>query len=418
MAANTVILVFLEFPDTSHYQDDLAEFKDLARATGAETSAVVTGKSRTPNAKYFVGKGKAEEIRDLVLLHKAQLVIFNHDLSPAQERNLEQLFECRALDRTGLILDIFAQRAHSFEGRLQVELAQLQHLATRLVRGWTHLERQKGGIGLRGPGETQLEVDRRLLNNRIKLIKQRLNKVRKQREQGRQSRQKAEIPTISLVGYTNAGKSTLFNQLTTAQVYVADKLFATLDPTLRRIVIPEVGNAILIDTVGFVRNLPHDLIDAFRATLEETLNADLLLHIVDSSDPNRREKISAVNEVLKDIGAAEIPLLLVYNKIDLVKNSEPGTVYAENIPTRVRVSAHESLGFNELLHAIKILLGSDIREYKLTLTPEQGKLRAQLYQHGTIIHEEVDADGNWHITVRIKQGEYARLTYPDPNAET
>ncbi len=410
MSENTVILVFIEFPDTSHYQEDLAEFQDLARATGAEISAVVTGKSRVPSAKYFIGKGKSEEIRDLVVLHQAPLVIFNHDLSPAQERNLESLFECRVLDRTGLILDIFAQRAHSFEGRLQVELAQLQHMATRLVRGWTHLERQKGGIGLRGPGETQLEVDRRLVNNKIHTIKQRLNKVRKQREQGRQARHKAEIPTISLVGYTNAGKSTLFNKLTAADVYVADKLFATLDPTLRRVDIPEVGNAILIDTVGFVRNLPHDLVEAFRATLEETLNADLLLHIVDSSDPNRREKITAVDDVLQDIGAAEIPLLLVYNKIDLTPNTEPGITFADNLPTRVHISAQNKLGFEELLQAIKLLLGSDISEYSLVLSPEQGKLRAQLYQHGTIIHEEVDADGNWHITVRIKQSEYARLT--------
>ncbi|MDH5731085.1 MAG: GTPase HflX, partial [Gammaproteobacteria bacterium] len=297
---------------------DAAEFEELAKSAGVEVLQTIKGSRTVPDAKYFVGKGKAEEIRLSVESQQADVVIFDHALSPAQERNLESLFKCRVLDRTGLILDIFAQRARTFEGKLQVELAQLKHLSTRLVRGWTHLERQKGGIGLRGPGETQLETDRRLLAARIKQINKRLEKVEKQRAQGRKSRQRAQLPTVSLVGYTNAGKSTLFNSLTGADVYSQDQLFATLDPTLRRVNIGDAGPVILVDTVGFIRDLPHDLVAAFKSTLEETRESDLLLHVIDAADPQREEHIGHVNEVLEEIGADEVVQIQVFNKIDLL----------------------------------------------------------------------------------------------------
>ncbi len=286
-SGENTILVHVDFPGESE-PEDLLEFSDLAISAGAVPLATVTASRKTPDARYYVGSGKAEEIRALVDAEQAELVIFNHELSPSQERNLEKLLQARVLDRTGLILDIFAQRARSFEGKLQVELAQLKHLSTRLIRGWTHLERQKGGIGLRGPGETQLETDRRLLGQRIKQIHKRLEKVRGQRAQGRRARERAEVPTVSLVGYTNAGKSTLFNRLCNAEVYAADQLFATLDPTLRRLELPGFGPVVLADTVGFIRQLPHELVAAFRSTLEETLEADLLLHVIDAHDPERQ----------------------------------------------------------------------------------------------------------------------------------
>lgn len=279
----------------------LAEFEELALSAKAEVLDCVLGARATPDAKYYVGKGKAEEIAHLVNMLDADLVLVNHELSPSQERNLERLFGCRVVDRSGLILDIFAQRARTFEGKLQVELAQLQHLSTRLIRGWTHLERQKGGIGLRGPGETQLETDRRLLRERIRYINKRLEKVRCSRDQNRQARRKASMPTVSLVGYTNAGKSTLFNVLTGEHTYVADQLFATLDPTMRKLELPGSSAAILADTVGFIRDLPHHLVEAFRATLEETQQADLLLHVIDISDPNWRETVFEVQKVLDEL---------------------------------------------------------------------------------------------------------------------
>lgn len=288
---------------TGFDEESLEEFKELVVSSGAEPVAVITGSRAVPHPRYFVGTGKAEEIREAVSSHEADVVLFDHELSPVQERNLEALLQCQVLDRTGLILDIFAQRARSHEGQLQVELAQLRHLSTRLVRGWTHLERQKGGIGLRGPGETQLETDRRLIGHRIRTLKSRLNKVQRQREQGRRARKKADIPTISLVGYTNAGKSTLFNNLTQAEVYAADQLFATLDPTLRKVKLPAGFPVVLADTVGFIRQLPHDLVAAFRSTLKETQDADLLLHIVDASSDERDDNMNQVNLVLEEIGA-------------------------------------------------------------------------------------------------------------------
>ena len=338
------------------------------------------------------------------------MVLFDHPLSPAQERNLERLCQCRVIDRTGLILDIFAQRARTHEGKLQVELAQLRHLATRLVRGWTHLERQKGGIGLRGPGETQLETDRRLLRDRIHLILGRLEKVEKQREQGRRARVRAEIPTVSLVGYTNAGKSTLFNTLTTASVYAADQLFATLDPTLRRVEVDDVGATVLADTVGFIRHLPHDLVAAFKATLLETRQASLLLHVVDASDARVDENINAVNTVLADIGADGIPVLLVMNKIDMLPDFAPRIDRdEENRPWRVWVSAQQGCGMDLIFQALSERLGGEIASYTLRLPPAAGRLRSRFYQLQAIEKEWIEEDGSIGLQVRMPVVDWRRL---------
>jgi GTPase len=381
-------------------QQDFAEFQELALSAGAKPVAVITSLSPMPQAKYLVGTGKAEEIKSSVECNRAELVIVNYTLTPSQERNLETLFKCRVLDRTGLILDIFAQRAHTFEGKLQVELAQLQYISTRLIRGWTHLERQKGGIGLRGPGETQLETDRRLIRNRIKTITQRLDKVRFQRGQRRRSRSKVRIPTVSIVGYTNAGKSHLFNTLTASSVYTADQLFATLDPTLRRIEPPSIGKVILADTVGFIRHLPPDLVDAFRATLEEIQEADLLLHVVDAQHPHREDLISAVNSVLYDIKANHIPQLLVFNKIDLLPGVEPHVTQNYAGPQAVWISALTGAGIDLLYEALVQLLGKNVITRILHLNPMQGKLRAALYHAQSILHEEKTRQG-WTLTVRM-----------------
>ncbi len=343
------LLVHINFNSQSD-QDDLAEFIELVRSADVVDIDVIVGSRQQPSAKTFIGKGKLEEIAGQVNEQKIEVVLFNHALSPSQERNLEAHLQCRVLDRTGLILDIFAQRAQSFEGKLQVELAQLKHLSTRLVRGWTHLERQKGGIGLRGPGETQLETDRRLLNKRIKYLNSRLDKVARQREQSRQARKKADIPTISLVGYTNAGKSTLFNCLTESNAYAANKLFATLDPTIRKLDLDDQSSVILADTVGFIRHLPHDLVAAFRATLIETREADLILHVVDCADDDRREKMFAVNQVLEEINASETPQLVIYNKIDLPDFQPRIDVDEEGCQWRVWLSAQKNQGIDGLLN--------------------------------------------------------------------
>jgi GTP-binding protein HflX len=346
------VLVHLNF-QADNFHEELDEFRELAMSAGAEIQTVITGSRKHPDSRYFVGSGKAEEIREAVLSHQAELVLFNHALSPAQERNLEKLLQCRVLDRTGLILDIFAQRAHTHEGKLQVELAQLKHLSTRLIRGWTHLERQKGGIGLRGPGETQLESDRRMIGNRIKQLNKRLEKVRKQRDQSRRSRRRAEVFNVSLVGYTNAGKSTLFNHLTGADVYADDRLFATLDPTLRRLNLPGGEPIVLADTVGFIRHLPHDLVAAFRSTLEETREASLLLHVLDASHERRHDNIGQVNNVLTEIGADEVPQIEVFNKIDQVPATSPKLERdAEGRPVRVWLSARTGEGVDLLLRAL------------------------------------------------------------------
>jgi len=376
---------------------------------------VITGSRKAPHPKYFVGEGKAQEIADAVKATGASVVLFDHALSPAQERNLERLCECRVIDRTGLILDIFAQRARTHEGKLQVELAQLRHLATRLVRGWTHLERQKGGIGLRGPGETQLETDRRLLRNRIMQILSRLEKVEKQREQGRRSRTKADIPTVSLVGYTNAGKSTLFNQITNAEVYAADQLFATLDPTLRRIDVADVGETVLADTVGFIRHLPHDLVAAFKATLQETRQATLLMHVIDAADLRVQENIDAVNTVLEEIEADEIPALLVMNKIDMLDDFVPRIDRDdENKPIRVWLSAQTGVGVPLLFQALTELLSGEVAQHTLRLPPREGRLRSRFYQLQAIEKEWMEEDGSVGIQVRMPIVDWRRLCKQEP----
>lgn len=335
-------------------EEIVKEFQELALAAGAQAIKLITGRQRKAQTKYFIGLGKLDEIIAAATAHKAQLILFNHDLSPAQERNLEQKLHCRVLGRTGLILDIFAQRARTFEGKLQVKLAQLEHLSTRLIRGWTHLERQRGGIGLRGPGETQLETDKRLIRQQIKIIKKRLEKVRAQRAQSQRARRKSQLPYISLVGYTNTGKSTLFNRLTNASVFVANQPFATLDPSIRRMPLTNDGQiAILTDTVGFIRQLPHHLVVAFRATLEETQHANLLLHIVDAINTEKNECNHAVYNVLKQIHTDPITELIVINKIDLLEDTPPRLERnAAGLPTKVWISAQSGIGIDLLRQAI------------------------------------------------------------------
>ena len=409
-AGERAVLVHINFTQEGELED-LSECEMLVSSAGVSTLQVITGSRQSPHPKYYVGEGKAQEIAQAVQLVSADVVIFNHALSPAQERNLESLCQCRVLDRTGLILDIFAQRARTHEGKLQVELAQLRHISTRLIRGWTHLERQKGGIGLRGPGETQLETDRRLLRDRIKTILRRLAKVAKQREQGRRARNRAEIPTISLVGYTNAGKSTLFNCITEAGVYAADQLFATLDPTLRKIELLDVGTAILADTVGFIRHLPHDLVAAFKATLQETQEADILLHVVDASDDRFRENIQAVHDVLEEIDAHEVPTLVVMNKIDSLEDQNPRIERdEEGNPRAVWVSAMDGIGIDLLFEALTERLASQMVSYQLRIPPEhQGRIRSTFFQMKCIQQEEYDQDGDLLIDIRMQQVDWSKL---------
>ena len=403
------ILVHLDGQDPAA-REDPQEFQELARSAGAETVGFVNVSRHQPSAKFLIGSGKVEELHDLVKDGEVELVIFNHTLTPSQERNLERALECRVLDRTGLILDIFAQRARTHEGKLQVELAQLEHMSTRLVRGWTHLERQKGGIGLRGPGETQLETDRRLLRVRIRQIKQRLEKVRGQREQARRGRRRADIPSVSLVGYTNAGKSTLFNALTESEVYAANQLFATLDPTLRRLELEDVGPVILADTVGFIRHLPHKLVESFRATLEESSNADLLLHVIDAHEPERDQQIEQVLAVLGEIGANELPMLEVYNKLDLLEGIEPQIQRdADGTPQRVWVSARDGLGLDLLRQAVAELLGDDLFVGTLRLPQRLGRLRAQFFELGAVQRETHDEEGGSLLEVRLPRVELNRV---------
>lgn len=403
------ILVHLEGSNPEAAEDP-QEFQDLALSAGADMVALVTVSRHMPTAKFLIGSGKVEELRDLVRESEADLVIFNHTLTPSQERNLERVFECRVLDRTGLILDIFAQRARTHEGKLQVELAQLDHMSTRLVRGWTHLERQKGGIGLRGPGETQLETDRRLLRVRIRQIKQKLEKVRSQREQARRGRRRADIPSVSLVGYTNAGKSTLFNALTTSEVYAADQLFATLDPTLRRLELDDLGPVVLADTVGFIRHLPHKLVEAFRATLEESSNSDLLLHVIDAHEPERDQQIEQVLAVLGEIGANELPMLEVYNKIDLVEGVEPQIQRdGDGKPERVWLSARDGKGLELLRQAVAELLGEDLFVGTLRLPQRLGRLRAQFFAVNAVQSESHDEAGDTLLAIRLPRAELNRL---------
>ena len=405
-------LAVLVHLNLSHGQDaeDPREFEELVLSAGGDPVAFLTGSRITPTAKFLISTGKLEELRQLVQEHKAELAIFNHTLTPSQERNLEKELQCRVLDRTGLILDIFAQRARTFEGKLQVELAQLRHTATRLIRGWTHLERQKGGIGLRGPGETQLETDRRLLRNRISQIESRLEKVRSQREQGRRSRQRAAIPTVSLVGYTNAGKSTLFNRITGADVYAENQLFATLDPTMRRIELADIGAVVLADTVGFISHLPHRLVEAFRATLEEASNSSLLLHVIDSAAEERLRNIEQVELVLEEIGAADLPQLLVYNKLDLLEGAAPQLDRDETgKPVAVWLSAQTGAGLDLLAQAISELLGTELVAGELLLSPQQGRLRAMLYSQQAVLGESYGDDGRARLQIRLPKSDLLRI---------
>ena len=395
-----------------------SELWDLVVSAGLKPVACVNSNRKSPHPGTYVGAGKLEEIATATAQANAELVIFDEDLSPTQERNIERELGKRVLGRTGLILEIFAQRARTHEGKLQVELAQLQHLSTRLVRGWTHLDRQRGGsgrgqgssAGLGGAGEKQLEADHRLIGDRIKKIDQRLGKVHKQRSQNRRARKRSDTKTVSLAGYTNAGKSTLFNRLTEADVHVADQLFATLDPTLRRVEIPLVGELVLSDTVGFIRRLPHMLVDAFRATLEEVTQADLILHVVDASSPERQERIGEVDSVLAEIDAEDVPQLLVYNKCELISKSPCVERDRFGKPTRVWVSALAGEGVSLLRECLAELLAEDVIETVITLSPDQGRLRSQLFESGEVVNEMTDGEGKMNLELRIEQRNLDRLT--------
>ncbi len=389
--------------------EDLEEFLQLARSAGATPVATVTGRRHRPEPRYFVGSGKADEINTVAQTHGADLILIDHPLSPSQERNLEKLTGRRVLDRSGLILDIFAQRARTFEGKLQVELAQLKHLSTRLVRGWTHLERQKGGIGLRGPGETQLETDRRLLATRVRSLTGKLAKLRQQRDTGRSARASIPVPGVALVGYTNAGKSTLFRALTGADAYIADQLFATLDPTVRKLTLPGGAGIVVADTVGFIRELPHELIAAFQSTLQEARSAQLLIHVIDAADARREEYTGQVNAVLAEIGAGKLPQLLVYNKIDRVglpprlERDETGEC------SQVWISAGQGLGLDLLTQAIAERLQLQAQRGWLRIPPGAGALRAQLLAGGAVREERTEEDGTMRLLVELPPAQMAAL---------
>ena len=400
-------------PDESERE----EFAELSRSAGAVIADELVSSRRRPDARYFIGKGKLDELRQLIRDSEAELVISSAALSPSQERNLEKELQCRVLDRAGLILDIFAQRARSFEGKLQVELAQLRHLSTRLVRGWTHLERQKGGIGLRGPGETQLETDRRLVGKRIRQLTERLEHVDTRRTINRRNRMRAEIPTVALVGYTNAGKSTLFNALTDAGVYVEDQLFATLDPTVRRLDLPEGEHVVLADTVGFVRDLPHELIAAFRSTLQEAREADLILHLIDASDPNRWQRVRQVNSVLKQLDADQVPQIRVYNKIDKLDRQPRVTNNRQGEGRAVWISAVTGEGLELLKGAIAQRLQQKTLHRHIHLEPSQGRERAKLFELGAVLSEEVLEDGGWVLELKMTEKDLRRFLKHENLAE-
>ena len=403
------LIVYVDFKNC-RVDGEYNEFCELVKSTGLEIVSTIKTTRLRADARLFIGVGKAEEIRVTAEKYDADVVIFNRLLTPAQERNLEMFFDIRVIDRIGLILDIFAQRALSYEGKLQVELAQLQHLTTRLIRGWTHLERQKGGIGLRGPGETQLETDRRLIGRRIKAIKERIQKVRKQRYQSRQQRKKQNIPVISFVGYTNAGKSTLFNYLTDANVKVEDQLFATLDPTLRRINTDNGSDIILTDTVGFIRDLPHELIESFKATLDEVKEADLLVHIIDVDQEQRQQRIDEVNQVISMIGASHVAQIEVYNKIDMHSAQRRRIEISENNKiTRIWLSSRTGEGVDLLLEAMNRYLNKHKRPHYINLPIYAAQLRAKLFDIGAVKQENIDDMGGWIMEVELEEYKLHKL---------
>ena len=404
-------------PDGLPEESEREEFAELARSAGAELVGEVVSSRRAPDPRYFIGKGKLDELTSLVRDQEAELVIFGAALSPSQERNLEKSMQCRVLDRAGLILDIFAQRARSFEGKLQVELAQLRHLSTRLVRGWTHLERQKGGIGLRGPGETQLETDRRLIGKRIRQLTDRLAHVDTRRNINRANRMRAETPTVALVGYTNAGKSTLFNALTDAGVYVQDQLFATLDPTVRRLDLPDGEHVVLADTVGFVRDLPHELIAAFRSTLQEAREADLILHLIDAADRNRWQRVRQVNAVLKQLDADQVPQIRVYNKIDKLDRPPKVANNLDGDGRAVWISARTGEGLPLLKEAIARRLRKRTVHRFIHLQPSQGRQRARLFELGAVVNEDVLEDGSWSLELKISKKDLRQFLKREEIAE-
>jgi len=404
------VLVNVELTSNRQQSNGIDEFRQLALSSGLNIVQTITVKRNSTEAKFFIGKGKVEELASIVSINEVDLVIFSLQLSPTQERNLEKTLKCQVMDRTGLILDIFALRAKSFEGKLQVELAQLRHLSTRLVRGWTHLERQKGGIGLRGPGETQLETDKRLISKRIKYLNKRLEKVHKQHDLGRKSRRKKDLPMISLAGYTNAGKSTLFNQLTNSHVYADDKLFATLDSTIRRVILPAAGEAVVADTVGFIQDLPHELVAAFKSTLEETRQANVLLHVVDASDNDNGDKIEQVEDIIEQIGAQEVPSIIVMNKIDEMSDFHPRVDkdYAGNI-YRVWLSAHTGEGIDLLYQALSERLSGMMTYAGIQLDVQSAYIRSEIHKVGFIQKEKMNEFGQWLLEINVTRHYLKRL---------
>lgn len=399
----------MEYTKRSEHPEHIEEFKELAMSAGANILDVLISTRQNIDSKYYVGSGKAEELAELVQSHKADLVLVDAAMSPVQERNLEHLVKARVLDRRTLILDIFSQRARSYEGQLQVELAQLKHMSTRLVRGWTHLERQKGGIGMRGPGETQLETDRRLLNVRVKSLNARLEKVMRQREQGRRQRKKSGTKMMALVGYTNAGKSTLFNVLTDAKVYVKDQLFATLDPTVRQFTAIPGSEAVISDTVGFVRDLPHELVAAFRATLQEAIDADVLIHVIDDANPEHRDQMQEVYQVLHELEIEKVPIIEVYNKIDISGREPHWEKGGEGVPDRVWLSAQTEVGIDLLVNAIEERIHRTHVGLRFTLPMREAKLRAQFYELEAVVDEQIDDGGNWLLEVELPLAKWRQL---------